>query len=143
MSSITPAPNRSSHVRPLPRPGRPIIERRADDRPQTAAGALYRAITVAAARGGLDAVLITDDFGMLIANSHGDLDVTELAAVTPIIGRGRASARVRRAGAFRPLTVKPVFVGGEHLYVTGVGGEFGARQREVASSIAAVRRILA
>ena len=130
------------HLRPLPRPGGAPVERRRH-RSNNAAEALELALTSAARRGQLDAVLIVDDSGMLVAKSDTELDLTMLAAITPIVGRGKAVPRVRRGGQLREMSVDTMEVLGELLYVAALGGSYRARSREVAGSVAATRRILA
>lgn len=129
-------------VRPLPCPKNPLRERR-KQRSTSAAEALELALNRAADRGSLDAVLIADDLGMIVAHSDTRLDLAMVAAVTPIVGRGRASATVKRAGQPRALTVRPLHLQDETFYVAALGGNFGDRNREVASSAAATKRILA
>jgi hypothetical protein len=134
--------NERLRLSPLPRPGRPNQERRRQ-RSNNAAEALELALTCAARRGELDAVLVVDEQGMLVAKSDTDLDLTMLAAVTPIVGRGKAVPRVRRGGEVREMSVDTVELMGEVLYVAALGGNHRARVREVAGSMAATRRIMA
>jgi hypothetical protein len=134
--------NERLRLSPLPRPGRPNQERRRH-RSNNAAEALELALTYAARRGELDAVLVVDEQGMLVAKSDTDLDLTMLAAVTPIVGRGKAVPRVRRGGEVRELSVDTVELLGEVLYVAALGGNHRTRVREVAGSMAATRRIMA
>lgn len=135
-------PNERLRLSPLPRPGRPNQERRRQ-RSNNAAEALELALTYAARRGELDAVLVVDEQGMLVAKSDTDLDLSMLAAVTPIVGRGKAVPRVRRGGEVRELSVDTVELMGEVLYVAALGGTHRMRVREVAGSMAATRRIMA
>lgn len=132
----------SFRIRPLPRPGRPTFERRRC-RSNSAAEALELALTGAAQRGKLDVVLLADDTGMLVANSRTDLDLSMLAAVTPIVGRGRATPRVHRDGERRDMSVHPLELAGELFYVAAIGGDHKTRQRELRGSAAATQRILA
>ena len=129
-------------LRPLPRPGRPSKERR-HNRSMNAADALELALGSAAKRGSLDAVLLVDDEGMVVAQSATPLDLSMLAAVTPIVGRGRAVPRVRRGGQLCELTVDTLELHDELLYVAALGGDSKARRRELRGTIAAAQRILA
>jgi len=129
-------------LRPLPRPGLPHQERRRQ-RSTNAGEALELALTYAARRGELDAVLVVDEHGMLVAKSDTDLDLTMLAAVTPIVGRGKAIPRVRRSGEPLDMSVDIIELLGEVLYVAALGGTHRNRAREVAGSMAAARRIMA
>jgi hypothetical protein len=92
-------------VTPLPRPGRRASERRRN-RSSSAGEALELALSAAAHESQLDVVLIADDFGMLVASSHTALDLEMLAAITPIVSRGRprpASAQRRAARVQRQV----------------------------------------
>jgi hypothetical protein len=129
-------------LRPLPHPRRPLEERR-KTRPQGTFDALKRALNAAVARGDLDAVLITDDKGMLVSASDTALDLSMLAAVTPFVARGHVVANVKRGGKPRELAVRTVEVLGETLHVALLGGSPEARAAEVAVSAAATQRILA
>lgn len=129
-------------LRPLPRPGHPHLERRRH-RSNNAAEALELALSHAARRGQLEAVLLVDEQGMLVAKSDTALDLSMLAAVTPIVGRGKAVPRVRRGGEPLDLSVDTLELLGERLYVAALGGTYRTRAREVAGSIAAARRIMA
>ncbi len=128
-------------VLPLPRPGRRVVERR-QQRSQSSADALELALTGAAERGGLDAVLIADDCGMLVCHSRTELDLEMLAAVTPIVARGRAKANIKRNGQARELTVKTIKVLDETLHVAALGADVSARALGLMRSVAAARRIL-
>ncbi len=118
-----------------------FIERRVD-RPADTHSALTRALDSAVARGDLDLVYVTDDFGMLVVGSSTHFDLHELAAVTPIVGRGRADADIHRAGKPRGFSVCEVEVLGETLYVAAVGGCDEVRTREIGISAAATEWIL-
>lgn len=136
------SPRRGFRVQRLPRPGPPTCERRRE-RSADAATALGLALTRAADRSDLDVVLIVDDGGLVVANSKTNVDLSMLAAVTPIVGRGRALPRVRRNGVPREMSVRPVELLGELMYVAAVGGERRHRVREVQGTVAAFKRILA
>jgi hypothetical protein len=129
-------------VRRLPRPDRHPIERR-KYRSERAGEALELALSTSARRAGLDVVILVDDLGMLVSSSKTDMDLTMLAAVTPIVGRGRARPRIRRDGFKLEMSVRTLDLQGETIYVAAVGGEIFARQRELYLSSAAAKRILA
>jgi hypothetical protein len=129
-------------LRRLPKPDGPRVDRRVNRTDDTAV-ALERALTSAARRAQLDAMIVVDDAGLLVAKNETALDLSMLAAVTPIVGRGKAVPRVRREGKHRGMSVRPIECEGELLYVAAVGGEMFARHREVMVGAAAARRILA
>ena len=129
-------------LRPLPRPGKPLQERRVC-RSGSVVDALELALNCAARRGGCDAVLIVDDKGMLVSNSRTPLDLEMLAAVTPIVARGEARASIKRAGEDREYAVDTMEILGEVLHVAVLGGERASRTIELTRSLAATRRILA
>jgi hypothetical protein len=100
------------------------------------------ALSSAATAGGLDVVLIADDSGMLVASSHTPLDLEMLAAITPIVSRGRAKANIKRNGEDRELSVKSIRVLDETLHIAALGGEGQSRALGVMRSVTAARRIL-
>lgn len=118
-----------------------MLERR-EHRAIGTADALELALTAAAQRGGLEVVLVVDESGMLVSHSRTNVDLTLLAAVIPIVGRGRAVPRVRRNGQQLEMSVRLIEVDGEELYVAAVGGDLGRRQRELRGIMSATRRIL-
>lgn len=126
---------------PLPRPGKPLYERRRNRFLDTGS-ALIAAFDGAVARGALDLVVVADEGGFVVSNSSTELDLTMLAAVTPLVARGKARASVKRDGQERGLSVKSIEVLGETLYVACLGGSFGPRERELATSATAAKRIL-
>lgn len=126
----------------LPHPRRPEVERR-KHRPTGAADALRSALDHAADRGQVDVIVITDDRGMVVANSGTDLELDMLAAVTPIVARGHVRAKVKKSGEQRGLSVRTVRIFDELLHVAALGGESTIRERELIKSAAAARRILA
>jgi hypothetical protein len=128
-------------VRPLPRPDRPTHERRCD-RSIDAGSALGKALTAASRRAGLDVVLLVDENGMLVGSSRTELELSMVAAVTPIVGRGQALPRIKRDGEKRDMSVQPIRMQGETLYMAAIGGSPLRRRRELAGSCAAARRIL-
>lgn len=127
-------------VTPLPRPGR-MIERR-KQRSIRAGDALELALSAAATTAALDVVLIADDSGMLVASSHTPLDLEMLAAITPIVSRGRAKANIKRNGEQRELSVKSIRVFDETLHIAALGGDGSNRAIGLMRSVTAARRIL-
>ena len=97
---------------PLPRPGRPLFERRRN-RPDDTASALVSAFDHAVQRAELDVLIVTDESGILVSNSTTELDLAMLAAVTPLVARGSARADVRRDGVEREYSVRTIKVLGE------------------------------
>ena len=87
MNSTARLPHR---ITPLPRPGRRLERRK--QRSSSCAEALELALSAAADGGELDVVLVADDFGMLVASSKTELELDMLAAITPIVSRGRAGS---------------------------------------------------
>jgi hypothetical protein len=138
MQSSARAPIR---VTPLPRPGRRVGERRRQ-RSSSAGEALELALSAAAHESQLDVVLIADDFGMLVASSHTPLDLEMLAAITPIVSRGRAKASVKRNGEERELSVKSIKVMDETLHIAALGGDPSTRAMGVMRSVTVARRLL-
>lgn len=128
-------------ITPLPRPGRRVVERR-KQRSSSTADALELALSAAANESQLDVVLIADDFGMLVASSHTPLDLEMLAAVTPIVSRGRAKASIKRNGEHRELSVKSIKVYEETLHIAALGGDASARALGVMRSVTVARRLL-
>ncbi len=126
----------------LPKPDRGQTDRRIE-RSNDTATALELALTSAAKRAQLDAVLLVDDAGMLVSKSDTVLDLSMLAAVTPIVGRGKAIPRIKRNGEKRELSVKTLEIEGELLYMAALGGSNTSRQRELRHSVAAAERIFA
>jgi hypothetical protein len=111
-------------------------------RSRRSAHALELALAGAARRGNLDMVLITDAFGLLVSNSPTRLELTELAAVAPIVAHGRAMARVRIAGAEKQLCVRTMRLLGETLHVAALGDPGSRGERAVSQGCAAAARIL-
>lgn len=139
-TSPSPFPLTPTFEPPRSRKGRPP-ERRAV-RSNATADALILALSASAHRASLDAVLIADDDGMLVCTSSCRLDLTGVAAVAPIVARGKATARVRRGGSNRELSVQSEEIGGELLHIAGLGGDTDSRQRELRHVLEAARRIL-
>ena len=126
----------------LPKPQRGNTDRRIN-RSENCADALELALSSSASRANLDAVLLVDDTGLLISHNCTSLDLTMLAAVTPIIGRGKALPRIKRNGEKRDLSVCELEVDGDVLYVAALGGDSNSRRRELGRSLRAAQRILA
>ncbi len=136
-------PEPTIRLRPLPHPVRQPREERRRHRPLGTADALNCALNAAADRGRLDAVIVTDDRGMLVSKSATTLDLEMLAAVTPIVARGQVRAKIKRSGFKRELSVRSMQVMGETLHVAALGGDYAGRERELLLSASATRRILA
>jgi len=130
-------------LHPLPHPVRRPIQERRRNRPLGTADALNRALNAAADRGRLDAVIVTDDRGMLVSQSATTLELEMLAAVTPIVARGQVRAKIKRSGFKRELSVRSMQIMGETLHVAALGGDYAGRERELLLSASATRRILA
>jgi hypothetical protein len=122
-------------------PRRPLVDRRRT-RPTDTASALIAAFDHAAARADLDALIVADESGILVSNNTTELDLSMLAAVTPLVARGTAKALIRRDGAPLEFSVRTIEVLGETLYVGALGGNFNNRERELTASASAARRIL-
>lgn len=119
------------------------LEERRRLRSNGAATALQHALDHAASRAELDVLMLADDHGLVVCNSQTGLDLRMLAAVTPMVARGRVNASIKRRGEDRQLSVRSIELQGETFHVAALGGQFGAREREIAASVAAARRILA
>jgi len=132
----------SLRIAKLPKPQRGNNDRRVN-RSENTAEALELALTSAASRANLDAILLVDDAGLLVSNSATPLDLSMLAAVTPIVGRGKAVPRIKRNGEKRELSVRELEFEGDLLYVAALGGDSSSRQRELGRSLRAAKRILA
>lgn len=128
-------------ITPLPRPGRRVVERR-KQRSSSVAEALELALSAAANESQLDVVLVADDYGMLVASSHTSLDLEMLAAITPIVSRGRAKASIKRNGDHRDLSVKSIKVLDETLHIAALGGDPSKRAMGVMRSVTVARRLL-
>lgn len=137
--------DRSLRIEPLPRPSSSARARpeRRKHRSSCAATALELALGSAARRAHLDVLLLVDDDGLLVSQSPSAFDLTMLAAVTPIIGRGRAKPRIRRGSEQREMSVATIELDGELLYVAALGGQLSHRLRELKTSSEAAKRILA
>lgn len=133
---------RSLRLRPLPRPARPTVERR-QRRSDNAGDALRLALNASRRRGALDAVLLVDEEGMMVAQSDCSVDLSMLAAVTPIVGRGRAVPKIRKDGKPVELSVDSMELFDEIVYVATLGGSRRSRSRELLGTTAAAKRILA
>ncbi|MEE9382351.1 MAG: hypothetical protein V3V08_02940 [Nannocystaceae bacterium] len=106
------------------------------------ADALRYALRSSARRGHLKLVFVADDYGMIVSGSRRDLDLEPIAAVAPLVARGRAKARVHHRGASLEMTVRTVRLDGERLHVAAVGGDPVARRRELATAVCAAQRIM-
>ncbi len=132
----------SLRIAKLPKPERGNVDRRIK-RSDNCAEALELALTSAAARANLDAMLLVDDAGLLVSQNATSLDLSMLAAVTPIVGRGKAVPRIKRNGEKKEMSVRALQIDGDVLYVAALGGDNTSRQRELGRSLRAAMRILA
>ena len=122
----------------------PAITERRTLRSNNTEEALVLAFDRAVARGQLDAILITDDHGQLISKSRSELDLDLFAAMTPILARGTAKAKVCRRGVERDFQISTLEFSGERLHVAAIGGkDHQIRTRELTHSLHAAARILA
>ena len=129
-------------LRPLPRPARPTIERR-QNRSEHSADALRLAMNATARRGALEAVLLVDEEGMLVAQNDCQVDLAMLAAVTPLVARGRAVPKIRREGKPLDLAVSSMQMFDETIYIAALGGTRRTRNKALLGTTAAAKRILA
>ena len=101
------------------------------------------ALDGSAKRGGLAAVVVTDDFGMLVSHSNASFELDMLAAVTPLVARGGTRARVEHRGQPCELKVQSIDLLGERLHFACLGGNARGRAMAMRDSLAATQRILA
>lgn len=91
--------------------------------------------------GGLEALVLADDAGMLVAAAGETGVCEELAAVAPLMGRsplGMPLPPLLRGGE---VSVRPISLNGQDLYLASVGGGV-ARDALLSHSMAGVQRIL-
>ena len=113
---------------PLPRPGRPLFERRRH-RPDDTASALVSAFDHAVQRAELDVLIVTDESGILVSNSTTELDLAMLAAVTPLVARGSARANVRRDVPEAVMIADMFLAEGVLVRTRGRGGQILREER--------------
>ena len=92
-------------------------------------------------KGGLDALVLTNDEGLGLAAAGRDEVCDELGAFAPLIGRSVARVRLPRPLRKRAVAVRPIAVHGAELYLASAGGGV-ARDALLAHSASGVRRIL-
>lgn len=99
------------------------------------AQALSLLLETCRARGNFDAIVVSDDIGLLVASaSTPGIDVEEVAALLPEPEQRRGVRRLRTT-AFG--------IDGQVLYVGAIGGEDARVAPEVHATLRGVRRILA
>ncbi|APR87063.1 hypothetical protein A7982_12412 [Minicystis rosea] len=126
----------------LPQVGADRRRRRSDD-PITA---LHYQLAHTRAEGGLDAVVLVDDAGCLVAGAGAWPACEELAAYAPLLANraaiGSAAVGSRIAALESEVLVQTLTVDGCEIVVCGRGGD-GSRQDLLARAAAGCRRILA
>ena len=111
------------------------MEERRSHRSNVPADALSRLLDACRTRGRFEAIVVSDDAGLLVASAAPtELDVEEVAAVLPEPDRRRAVGRLRTT-AFG--------VHGQTLDVGAIGGDPTRVAPEVQATLRGVRRILA
>lgn len=112
-------------------------DERRNQRSSEPAQALALLLDACRSRGSFDALVVSDDLGLVVAASAPDMqvdDVAEVAAVLPA-PEFRRSVRRLRTTAFG--------VEGQMLYVGAIGGDDKRIAPEVLATLRGVRRILA
>ncbi len=113
----------------------PNPERRIRRSPERQIALRYQ-LEQARTRGGLDAIALADDAGLLVASAGDDALCEELSALAPLVGRSQAAMAVGMALATRPLCAL-----GEPLFLVSQGGNL-ARDAVLSESARGVVRIL-
>ena len=91
--------------------------------------------------GGLEAVVVADDDGLLLAHA-GDAGVCEeLGAIAPLMSRAVMGMRLPPMLRGGEVAVRPLELHGQDLFVACVGGGV-ARDALLTTSVRGVRRIL-
>lgn len=112
-------------------------EERRTQRSEQPDQALSLLLSACRERGQFEALIVSDDVGLLVAASHEpnlDVDVEEVAAVLPEPERRRA---------VRSLRTTVFGVDGQTLYVGAIGGDKTRFAPELQATLRGVRRILA
>ncbi len=119
-----------------PRPDRRV------NRSNISSEALMLALSAAAARNDVEAIVVADDAGWLMAASDPSRDLTPWAAATPFLAAAKGTPSLRADGEEEQVGVHTVRVAGEPLHVGVVGGTLTARGQALTACGEAVRRIL-
>lgn len=119
------------------------VERR-ERRSQDPLVALHHHLASFRSRRGLDAVVVADDHGLLVAGAGSWPVCEELAAYAPLLGEGDTSARVPRA---RELAVHGVVLGADtasrtQLWLCASGYDDTSGDADLHAAEAALVRIL-
>lgn len=93
-------------------------------------------------RGGIEALVLADDDGLVVASSGDSAVCSELAAVCPLMARSLMGMPMPPTLRGAEVAVRPVRVYGQDLYIGCVGGGV-ARDAHLVHSKGGVERILA
>ncbi len=93
------------------------------------------------ASGGLEALVLADEAGMLVAAAGEAAVCEELAAVAPLMGRSPMGMPLPPLLRGAEVAVRPLSLNGQELYLASVGGGV-ARDALLSHSMAGVQRIL-
>jgi hypothetical protein len=95
--------------------------------------------------GCLDAMVLSDGDGLLLASTGDREACAEVAARLPIIGRrvGEFEGTLLSAGKNLRVRMRRFFVGTAELYIAAVGGGGESGERALGGSIGGASRILA
>ena len=119
-----------------------MLEERRVRRTQDRNAALRFQLEHSRDRGGLEALVLADDQGMVVAAAGDDAVCEELGAIAPLMGRtvmGMPMPPMLRGGE---VAVRPLSLYGQDLFLACVGGGV-ARDALLSTSMSGVQRILA
>lgn len=119
-----------------------ILEERRQRRSDERHIALRYQLEHARDRGGLEALVLADDAGLVVAQSGDYALCAELAAIAPLLAKsilGMPLPPLLRGG---DIAVRPIRLHGQELYLASLGGGV-ARDALLSRSTHGVKRILA
>ncbi len=93
------------------------------------------------ASGGLEALVLADDAGMVLASAGESGVCEELAAVAPLMGRSAFGMPMPPLLRNADVSVRALSLNGQDLFLASVGGGV-ARDALLTHSVAGVQRIL-